>query len=64
MIETLKLKLIGKLIKSLYKFNGKTDDFNKYIDTVKDDIHWIMLEELSKEINKYEQKNNNREISR
>ena len=52
MIETLKLKLIGKLIKSLYEFNGKTDDFNKYIQTVKDDIHWIMLEELSKEINK------------
>jgi|TARA_R100001480_G_scaffold116380_1_gene116144 hypothetical protein len=52
MIETLKLKLIGKLIKSLYEFNGKTDDFNKYIQTVKDDIHWIMLDELSKEINK------------
>ena len=52
MIETLKLKLIGKLIKSLYKFNGKTDYFNKYIDTVKDDIHWIMIDELKDEINK------------
>ena len=52
MIETLKLKLIGKLIKSLYKFNGETDDFNKYIDTVKDDIHWIVIDELKHEINK------------
>ena len=52
MIETLKLKWIGKLIKSLYKFNGKTDDFNKYIDTVKDDIHWIVIDELKNEINK------------
>ena len=52
MIETLKLKLIGKLIKSLYKFNGKTDDFYKYIQTVKDDIHWIMIDELKNEINK------------
>ena len=52
MIEILKLKLIGKLIKSLYKFNGKTDDFNKYIDTVKDDIHWIVIDELKNEINK------------
>ena len=52
MIETLKLKLIGKLIKSLYKFNGKTDDFNKYFDTVKDDIHWIVIDELKDEINK------------
>jgi len=52
MIETLKLKLIGKLIKSLYKFNGETDCFQKYIETVNDGVHWIMLEELSKEINK------------
>ena len=52
MIETLKLKLIVKLIKSLYEFNGKTDDFNKYIQTVKDDIHWIMIDELKDEINK------------
>ena len=52
MIETLKLKLIGKLIKSLYKFNGKTDDFNKNNDTVKDDIHWIVIDELKNEINK------------
>ena len=57
MIETLKLKLIGKLIKSLYKFNGETDDFNKYIQTVKDDIHWIMIDELEKEINKYDETN-------
>tara|TARA_Y100000592_G_scaffold834_1_gene1382 strand:+ start:1015 stop:1188 length:174 start_codon:yes stop_codon:yes gene_type:complete len=57
MIETLKLKLIGKLIKSLYKFNGETDDFNKYIQTVKDDIHWIMIDELKDEINKYDETN-------
>ena len=57
MIETLKLKIIGKLIKSLYKFNGKTDDFNKYIQTVKDDIHWIMIDELKDEINKYDETN-------
>ena len=41
-MTNLKLKLIKLLIKSIYKYNKKTDSFNKYFETITDDIYSIL----------------------
>ena len=41
-MTNLKLKLIKLLIKSLYKYNKKTDSFDKYFETITDDIYSIL----------------------
>lgn len=38
----MRLRIIKLLLKSLYKFNEETDDFDKYFETVSDDIYYIL----------------------
>ena len=40
-MTTIKLQLIKFLLKSVYKFETG-EDFDKYIETVKDDIHFLL----------------------
>jgi hypothetical protein len=42
MKNKLLLVLLKYTLKSLYKFNKDTDDFSKYIETVNDDIHFLL----------------------
>lgn len=41
-MTTLKLYLIKLLLKSTYKFNSNTECFDKYIETVQDDIRVLL----------------------
>ena len=34
--------LLKYTLKSLYKFNKNTDDFSKYIETVNDDVYFLL----------------------
>ena len=46
-MTSIKLFLIKFLLKSVYRFNSG-EDFDKYIETVKDDIHFLLKEQTHK----------------
>ena len=47
-MNKVKLYIIKKLLSSLYlkDFNEETHSFSKLLDLVKDDIHFLLIEEL------------------
>ena len=46
-MTSIKLFLIKFLLKSVYKFNSG-EDFDKYIETVRDDIYFLLKEQSHK----------------
>jgi hypothetical protein len=42
MKNELLITILKYTLKSLYKFNENTDDFSKYIETVNDDVYFLL----------------------
>lgn len=41
-MTSIKLFLIKFLLKSIYKFNSSTDCYDKYMETVSDEIYFLL----------------------